>query len=115
MFKRLQIWFSREGCCAFYVFSLRINRLLKALRTLYSRFSLSSLFSLNFLLDVLFQPLVSFCTEDGDACILECLGKSEKESPQDALGFDADGEEHLSKGDDVTGDAEKYDDGSSAR
>ena len=56
------------------------------------------------------ETFVTFYTEDGETSVLAGLGHAEEDGPEDALGRDADGEEHLGKGEDVEGNATGKDD-----
>lgn len=40
--------------------------------------------------------------ENGDGCVLECLGQSEEDDPQDSFGRGRNGEKHLGEGDGIT-------------
>ena len=51
------------------------------------------------------EAFVAFYSEDGETSVLAGLGHAEEDGPEDALDRDADGEEHLGKGEDVEGDA----------
>jgi len=51
------------------------------------------------------ETFVAFYSEDGETSVLAGLGHTEEDGPENALGRDADGEEHLGKREDVEGDA----------
>ena len=69
----------------------------------------NGLFLLSF--EITFDPLHSLGSKNGEPTVLECLGKPEKDDPQDALGGCADGECHLGKRDDIAWNAKgKHDD-----
>ena len=62
-------------------------------------------------LEITFDPLHSLGSENGEPTVLECLGKPEKDDPQDTLGGSADGKCHLGKRDDIAWNAKgKHDD-----
>lgn len=56
-------------------------------------------------LEITFDPLHSLGSKNGEPTVLECLGKPEKDDPQDAFGSCADGECHLGKRDDIAWNA----------
>ena len=62
-------------------------------------------------LEITFDPLHSLGSKNGEPTVLECLGKPEKDDPQDAFGGCADGKCHLGKRDDIAWNTEgKHDD-----
>ena len=61
-------------------------------------------------LEFAFQPFETLNAQDGQASILAGLSQSEEDSPQDAFCGNANGQQHLGKGQDIEGDAAQKDD-----